>query len=642
MRLLFGILPILILSGFLQFSHFISQPAEMQDLHADDANADYSKDSYDVRFYKIDLTVSDTSIDISGSALIKIEVVVQQISHVSLDLVSNYLVDSVLVNDLPAGFQHHSDIINIELPEVFFRGQLISLVVYYHGRGYDSGEQTGIYNRRADPFGNYTYTLTEPFSAKYFFPCKQILTDKADSSHVFITTDSTLKAGSNGTLEQIVNLPGGKLRYEWKTRHPIAYYLISMAVGNYVDYSFYVYDELHDDSILVMNYIYPEPCLQENKSKIDETGRFLLFFSKIFGPYPYADEKYGHCLVPLGGGMEHQTMTTLGSFSNLLVAHELAHQWFGDYVTCSTWQDIWINEGFASYSEYLSLENLDSEASAMAWMENAHHYVKDKNTGSIYLPEEDTLNADRIFDYALSYKKGAAILHMIRHEVGNDNEFFRILREFLATYQNSNSSGEDFKNILELQTGKEFDSFFNQWYYGEGFPHFTLSWLTRNDTLIIKSLQETTSAATPLFNTLMPFKVHFSDGNDTTITFRQLSNYQEFKEYLPGRISGLEFDPQKWLLAEVDRFGHISENGDPGSLFTISPNPVRDELKIWFKEEPGEYSVRIADLSGKIVYSAQGTNQYTVINFKAYQKSQYILLILINDNLYASKVVKFY
>jgi aminopeptidase N len=640
MRFLIGLLPVFLLSGFLQFRHLFIQQPVASDINAGNARAAFSKDSYDVRFYKIDLAVSDTSIYISGSALIRVEVIVQQITNISFDFVSSYQVDSILVNDMPADYQHHADILSIVLPEAFLKGQLIDVVVFYHGKAYESGEETGIYNRKADPYGRYTFTLTEPLSAKYFFPCKQVLTDKADSSYVFITTDSTLKAGSNGILEQTVKLPEGKIRYEWKSRHPIAFYLISMAVGKYVDYSFYVYDELHDDSILVVNYVYPEPFLGENKGYIDETGNFLLFYSSIYGPYPYADEKYGHCLVPLGGGMEHQTMTTLGSFSYLLVAHELAHQWFGDYITCSSWQDIWINEGFASYSEYLTLEHLDSEESAMSWMENAHNYVKDKKTGSIYVPAEDTLNANRIFDYALSYKKGAAILHMIRHEVSNDNEFFRILKDYLKTYKNNNASGEDFKNFLELQTGKSFDSFFDQWYYGEGYPHFTITWYAMNDTLTIHSLQETTSDKTPLFTTLMPFRVSYSDRKDTTITFRQLGNYQVFREYMPGNISGLRFDPEKWLLAEVDRFGHISDSMNPEELFTVFPNPVKDELRIWFKEKPLEYSVRVVDLSGKIIHSFKGSDQYTVLNFNTYQKSQYFLLMLINDNLYATKIIK--
>lgn len=638
MRFLFAFITILMIGGFPKFRHLVSQSAVMAGRNILHSDNDYSKDNYDVIFYKLDLAASDTSIYVSGSALTKVRVVIEQLSSLSLDLINNYKVDSVLVNDLAAKFQHDSDIINIELPGEFSRDQLIDVLVYYHGKGYDSLEVDGIYNRKADPYGRYTFTLTEPFSAKYWFPCKQIPTDKADSAYIYITTDSTLKAGSNGILENIIQLPDGRVRYEWKTRHPIAYYLISMAVGKFVDYSFYVYDELYEDSILVMNYIYPDPYLQQHKSEIDKTTELLTFFSSIFGPYPYADEKYGHCLVPLGGGMEHQTMTTLGNFSYLLVAHELAHQWFGDYVTCSTWQDIWINEGFASYSEYLALENLESKESANEWLKITHDYAKGYDAGSIFVPEKDTLNADRIFDYLLSYKKGAAIIHMIRQEVGNDIEFFRILREFLATYKNSNASGEDFKNFLEHQTGIEFDAFFNQWYYGEGYPIFNIAWSTNNDTLVIYSKQETTSGTTPLFNTLMQFEASYLSGSDTIISFRQLGNYQEFREPLSGRITNLKFDPHQWLLAEIDSFGYLSDN--PSNLFTVSPNPVTSDLIVSFKNQPGNYTVSLVDLSGKTIYYNEGTERYAVINLNHFQKGTYILLMEINNTLYSTKIIK--
>ena len=601
---------------------------------------DLSQDNYNVRFYKIDLSVSDSSIYISGSTLIRFEVTVQQTSNIVFDFVDNYKIDSVMTDHTKTDFESDSEKMIVHLSDAGVLGQLIDVEIYYHGRGYTKGNETGIYNRIASGYGSYTWTLSEPFSARNWFPCKQILTDKADSAWVFITTDSTLRAGSNGVLTNTVNLPGGKVRYEWKTRHPIAYYLISMAVGRYDDYSFYVRDSLNGDSIPVVNYIYPESYLQQNKSNIDETANFLIFFSKIYGPYPYADEKYGHCMAPIGGAMEHQTMTTLGDFGYTLVAHELSHQWFGDYVTCSDWQDIWINEGFASYSEYLALEELDSKESAMAWMANAHNFAMQDDSGSVYVPAKDTLNEDRIFDYYLSYKKGAAILHMIREEVGNDEIFFSILRNFLSVYKNKNASGADFKNFLEQKTGRNFDNFFNQWYYGEGYPHLKISWLYKNDSLFIYSLQETSSAKTPLFDLLMPFKIIFADGTDTTLMFRQTSNYQEFSAHLPTTISNLIFDPDQWLLAKIDKFSYITENDTVPRIFTVTPNPVKTELNIWFKDEPSSYDIRLVDISGKIIYTYNSTDRLSVIDIKNFHEGVYILLIIIDNKMYSTKIVK--
>ncbi|MEZ5198242.1 MAG: hypothetical protein R2764_18190 [Bacteroidales bacterium] len=157
-----------------------------------------------------------------------------------------------------------------------------------------------------------------------------MLTDKADSVRIHITTSSENKAGSIGILQAAVPLPNNKVRYEWKSNYPIAYYLISFAVAEYQDYSIYSKpDYLLGDSILIQNYIYDSPeCLNYYKTGIDKSSLFLKLFSDLFAAYPFNKEKYGHCLAGLSGGMEHQTMTTIGRFDFSLVAHELGHMWF--------------------------------------------------------------------------------------------------------------------------------------------------------------------------------------------------------------------------------------------------------------------------------------------------------------------------
>eukprot|EP01030_Chromulinospumella_sphaerica_P015185 gene15185-14982_t len=161
-------------------------------------------------------------------------------------------------------------------------------------------------------------------------------------------------------------MSGGRNRYEWKHRYPIDYYLVSASVARYVDYSFKMHLEGSADSMLIQNYVYDNPLtLPFFKNVIDSTGILVNYFSSIYGRYPFWKEKYGHCMAPLSGGMEHQTMTTLGYFQGWLVVHELGHQWFGDNVTCGTWRDIVMNEGFASYSEYLYYDKFYSHARAL-------------------------------------------------------------------------------------------------------------------------------------------------------------------------------------------------------------------------------------------------------------------------------------
>jgi len=175
---------------------------------------------------------------------------------------------------------------------------------------------------------------------------------------MFLTCDDDCMAGSNGVLTNIVELPNNKKRFEWKSNYPINYYLLSYAVAEYQDYSIYAHPE-GSEPILIQNFVYDNSYyLSGNKEDIDHTIDLIEVFSDKFGFYPFVNEKYGHCLTTLGGGMEHKTITTLVSFGFGLVAHELGHMWFGDYVTCATWKDIWINEGFVSYTEYVAAENL--------------------------------------------------------------------------------------------------------------------------------------------------------------------------------------------------------------------------------------------------------------------------------------------
>ena len=173
------------------------------------------------------------------------------------------------------------------------------------------------------------WSLSEPFSAYEWFPCKQSLRDKADSSFVAVTVPDTCKAGSNGVLINTVPLGNGFTRYEWKNKHAIDYYLISVAVAKYIEYSFYANPVGAPNPILIQNFIYDNPqTFIYFEDEINETGDFIELFYDLYGPYPFEDQKYGHCMAPIGGGMEHQTMTTQGSFSKGLTAHELAHQWW--------------------------------------------------------------------------------------------------------------------------------------------------------------------------------------------------------------------------------------------------------------------------------------------------------------------------
>jgi aminopeptidase N len=333
--------------------------------------------------------------------------------------------------------------------------------------------------------------------------------------------------------------------------------LLSFAVADYKDYNFYT--RLNDkDSVLVQNFIFNRPdYLENNKGFIDKTGDYLKYYSGKFGIYPFLKEKYGHCLAPIGGGMEHQTMTTLSSFENSLVSHELAHQWFGDLVTCASWQDIWVNEGFASYCEFLVLDNPQLHESAENWIVSAHQSALREPSGSVYIPIQDCQNDFRIFNYNLTYKKGASIIHMLRYELNNDSLFFVILRRYLHDFKDSVATGADFMNIVNRLSGQNYNWFLDQWYYGQGFPIFELKWKYEKGNLTLVSKQSTSDKSVPFFRTHFNVKLNFAKG-DTVIRLLQDKPLNTYNLPVMMEVTGLTFDPDEWLLKKV-KIENVSE-----------------------------------------------------------------------------------
>ena len=479
------------------------------------------------------------------------------------------------------------------------------------------------------------WSLSEPFCAMEWFPCKQSLTDKADSSYFSITVPSNLKAGSNGILESIETLPNGYVKFNWQHRHPIDYYLISVSISEYVDYSIYAHPTNAPDSILIQNYIYNNPqTLPYFKDDIDETIDFMELFYDIFGPYPYEDEKYGHCMAPFSGGMEHQTMTTQGFFNRTLTAHELGHQWFGNKVTCASWADIWVNEGFASYSEYLMLENLyplDKDQHMM----DVHGNVMNQNGGSVWVL--DSLNENRIFSGRLTYDKGAGIIHTMRFMMDDDNLFFQTFRDFLDNFSDSTAHGIDFRNILEDNSGIDYTPMFEQWYFGEGYPTYSVGWKqVGNDVIIEINHSGSKPGITPAFTNPTELKLNRTPLQDTIIRFDITSNSDVFYLSNIGTLSTSAtaiVDPNNWVINGVGSVSQdnsltwsgVHENTLPS--VTIYPNPSNGVISITGLES-GKIVVRV--MGGRIVYDG-GFLENSVIDLENLSSGSYVAEIINND-----------
>ncbi len=626
---IFGLL-VLSLSAFLFFCYTNSANAQ--------ENKELNYEKFDVGFYFIDLKVNDTSTYLSGSVTIKAKVLEEDFDTVMLELSDSLHIDSVIINNELTSYSHISNLLYIDLPHGIALNSTIDICVFYQGFG-QAGWLGGMSNTTNSYEVPYTWTLSEPYGAMLWFPCKQDLADKADSAYIFLTIPVNRMAGSNGVLTNITTINEDEVRYEWITRHPIAYYLISVCVGDYRDYSFDVAIPGIDEPVLVQNFLYNNDEYEESvKEKVDLTGDFLILFSELFGPYPYADEKYGHCTAPFGGGMEHQTMSTMGFYGFQIVNHELAHQWFGDLVTCKTWQDIWINEGFASYAEYLALEFIRSKEDADEDMAGVHDFVKTEATGAVYVPFEDLDDVWRIFSGRLSYKKGSAIIHMMRHEIDDDDLFFEMLRNYVYEYRNNVATADDFRESMEQTTGIDFTGFFEQWFYGEGYPIFDITWQQSNDTLYITSLQ-TGSAPhiTGLFNTKLDFKIYTYNGIDTTVTFRQTANYNEFILQVDDKVLDLEFDPGKWILKDVNSMIKILPEKLLNDWVILYPTITISKFHVEVFDSLVGKKYTIVKNNGSIVVSDTLTNLYMEIDASNFKSGLYFFIVYMDDTVIKKK-----
>jgi len=570
--------------------------------------ADSRENDYDVTYVKLDVKADNRSNYLEGRAYTRAAVTAGSMNAYVFELVPAYTVDEVRVNGSIMPLTTSGPVRIVQLPAPLPAGASFEAEVHYRGQA-AVGEgffSAGIRTELAPAWNTQvTYTLSEPFAARDWWPCKQSLQDKIDSSDIWITVPDSLKAGSNGILERVTPLTGGFSRYEWKSRNRIDYYLLSFAAGVYTDYSYYMHFDGSSDSMLVQNYVYASRgALESYKAQIDSTALMVNYFSGLFGRYPFWEEKYGHCITPLGGGMEHQTMTTLNNFGSALVAHELGHQWFGDHVTCGTWSDIWLNEGFASYLAYLYNGYAHGDAAARTDMHSIHSNVLAEPAGSVYC--YDTTDVSRIFSGRLSYSKGAAVIHTLRFVFRNDSLFFAMLRDYLQLYGGHTATTEQFKAHAAAYYGSDLDIFFDQWIYKEGYPVYTGSWNQVADRMIVRLVQTTSApGSVALFRTPLELRFMAADGTDTLVRVENDLADQRYVFGWPGKvITGMEIDPQNNVLNRVDDlvrdYALLSPAGPDTTLFLVYPNPSGGNWQV--AGIPPGCTLRLTDASGRLLW----------------------------------------
>lgn len=632
------------LFGFCLFlSSFVQ--AQLSDRYA--VLPDWYED-YDVKFYKIDIEADNTTSDIAGYAEIHAEIKKNGLKQFTLELAEGIRVDSVQMTGQRISFRREKDNLYVLCTSPLRAGTMCHVSVYYAAHNIKGdGFFSAVGNRTNSEWDiPVTWTLSEPYNAKKWFPCKQYLPDKADSAYIFITVPKRLKAGAPGILTAVTPMLGNKSRYEWKTRYPTAYYLLSFAVSDYDDYTVYAHPKGVKNPVPIQNYIYArDGYLEANKAIIDTTKALIELYSELYLPYPFAEEKYGHCVAPMGGGMEHQTMTTLSDFDFLLVAHELAHQWFGDLVTCASFQDVWINEGFTTYTEFLTLEHLASREEAMEWMREAHSMACWSSKGSVFVPKESAYDIWRIFSMNLSYKKGAILVHGIRYIINDDQKFFNVLRGFLRKYAFSVATADDFKKFAEKETGIDFTRFFDQWYYGEGFPIIDISWKKEGKKVDILVEHTGSSSSNPLFITDLDILLRKNNGSDTLIRAHIDAGRKEFHySFADNNISEIEIDPGYHVLKSLRNVSRVKDfPTNDQFVFCNTQIKRKQDLEIRFKTETArDCRIRLTDVSGENTFFETIAKRKKMLTIPMTELSDgtYMLYVDNGKNRYIRKILK--
>lgn len=569
--------------------------------------ANVNTGNYDLKYHRLEFNL-DPSVDFISGDVTTYFVAKESMDEITFDLADNMTVSQVLQRGNPLSFvQNANDELVITLGVTQNQGVLDSLTISYSGTpiastpGFGAFEQT---THNGDPV---IWTLSEPYGALDWWPCKQDLNDKIDSIDVYITTpqfnpsNEEYIAVSNG-LEQNQSINGVNKTTHFKHRYAIPAYLIAIAVTNYEVYTHTVPN--NGNPFDIVNYVYPESAITA-QSSTPVTVDIMNLFTNLFEEYPFADEKYGHAQFGWGGGMEHTTVSFMGSFGRNLIAHELAHQWFGNKITCGSWKDIWLNEGFATYLSGLTIENLDGNSAFTTWKQQRINNITSQANGAVYLSDADTTNVSRIFNGRLSYDKGAMVLHMLRKKLG-DGDFFQGLKNYLsdANLAYAYAKTEDFINIMETTSGQDLTEFFNDWLFNQGYPSYTIQWNQSGNQLHTTVSQTQSNPSVMFFEAPLPIKAHGTLGEELNIVLDNTINNESFSNTVNFTISSINFDPEADIISK----NNSVTLGNPDSLFMnkilIFPNPTSNSITIKKPDFLRVNEIRIYNIIGQLIYKS--------------------------------------
>lgn len=568
--------------------------------------------NYDLQYQRMDVTLDPAVAAISGSVTSHFKPN-QNMSSIYFDLVNSLTVSQVKYHGTDLNFQQlATKEVKIDFPVSLQANVLDSLTIHYSGT---PPATNGAFTNGTQGGTPVVATLSEPYGAQDWFPTKQSLNDKIERFDFKITTPSQYNVASNGKLMSETILPGGQKLTFWRTMYPMAAYLAALSITNFVKLT----DTMGNPPFPFINYVYPSTAADATSmANIDWTKQIMNTFETYFGPYPFRNEKYGHMQFMHGGGMEHQTMSSMGSWSKGLIAHELAHQWFGDKVTCGAWNDIWLNEGFATFGEHVANEKLImSNADFMNYLAGQKDFVTSAPGGSTYVADSNLANVNTIFSSRLSYAKGGYIVRMIKWILG-ETVFYQALKDYHArpnlAYNYVRTA--DLNASLLQSTGKNFTEFFNDWVYGQGYPTYDIRWKQSANQITFKVSQTQSHASVSFFEMPLPVKVNGTGGEVAYFALDNTSNNQYFTQTVTFPVASVQFNYEYQMLernSTVTQDATLSTASADVESFALYPNPAKNELYVKGIDKQTDYTIHTADgrLVRKSVYQPNKTINIT-------------------------------
>ena len=500
---------------------------------------------------KIDIYKYDLAFDLYpedkmfvAKAVLTGKVLDPTIETIDLNFYDNFEIKSILLNDVSTEYENEG--YRLSVPINSFSSNEFKIEIDYEGTPKKAGLEGFVFGKRNGT--SLVYNLSEPNYASSWFPCNDIPFDKT-MLEISITNDSSMVSVSNGVLVDVIT-DGERRTYRWRTEYPISTYLVAIYSSDYEYFSDEYISLDGMDTMRVEYYVLPDKL---EKAKEDFSGhvKMLEVFSQMFGEYPFLKEKYGVAeFLWYAGAMEHQTITGVSSnmiggkkFFEDTFVHELAHQWWGNAVGPKSWKDIWLNEGFATYSEALYYEAISGKKALQSTIMSKY---SSNFSGSLAEP------GPFLFTRTM-YDKGAWVLHMLRWEVG-DSTFFNILRTYYETYKYSNASISDFKSVSEDVSGKNLDKFFEQWVYGKGQIEleYKSEIINSEENYLIRIQLEQIQEEYEEYHFPLEVKIIFKDSTEKSLRYEIVSKDTLLEIQTSEYPESIELNPNNWLLAVIN------------------------------------------------------------------------------------------